>query len=118
MDHPCGCRSGHAMRRRTLIRKSDGTEPVNGTQSASSSAVTTVGTDVVWELRSARTAAIVHCLIEQYEGGHCRIRIMHADGEVMNAWYSSREDAITRAAAVQTDLLQTGWSPIPTAPVS
>jgi hypothetical protein len=63
----------------------------------------------VWELRSSQTAATVQCVIEEYQGGHCLVRITHADSEVMNCWHVSREDATRRAAVIETDLLHTGW---------
>ena len=70
---------------------------------------------MVWELRSNQTAALVKCVIEEYQSGHCLIRITHADCEVMNCWHMSREEARKRAAVIETDLLHTGWGG--TAPV-
>ena len=103
------------MRLRLSATKMDGTQVPNGTRSAEPSSVTGVGREVVWELRSNQTAASVKCVIEEYQSGHCLIRITHADGEVMNCWHISREEAIKRAAVIETDLLHTGWGG--TAPV-
>jgi hypothetical protein len=66
---------------------------------------------VIWELKSRETFATVKCLIEEYVGGHCRIRITHADEEVMSSWHISRSDATARAEVIHTDLLHTGWEP-------
>jgi hypothetical protein len=66
----------------------------------------------VWALRSHQTAATVTCVIEEYESGHCLIRITHAGGEVLNCWHVSRADATSRAAAIESDLLHTGWAAI------
>jgi hypothetical protein len=99
------------MRRRISARRTGGTAVPNGARLVEPSTVitTSVGTKVIWELRSSQTAATVKCVIEEYQGGHCLMRITHADSEVMNCWHVSREDATRRAAVIETDLLHTGW---------
>jgi hypothetical protein len=64
---------------------------------------------VVWELRSPTTSATVRCVIEEYAGGHCRIRVTYADDEVMSVWQASPGDATAHAAAIESNLLHIGW---------
>lgn len=71
--------------------------------------MTRLCTHVIWELRSAETSAQVRCVIDEYEGGHCLIRITHADCEVMSGWHASRDDAAHHAAEIETNLLKAGW---------
>jgi hypothetical protein len=78
-------------------------------RSAESSRLTSIEAFVVWELSSKETSATVTCLIEEYESGHCRIRITHAGQEVMSSWYISRGAATTHAEVMHTDLLHAGW---------
>ena len=85
------------MRSRISAAKRDGTQAPSGTRSAEPSPVTSVERVVVWELCSNQTAALVKCVIEEYQNGHCLIRIMHADRVVMNCWHMSREDATKHA---------------------
>ena len=101
------------MRRRISATKMDGTQVPSGPRSAEPSPVTSVGRAVVWELRSNQTAASVKCVIEEYQSGHCLIRITHADREVMNCWHMSREEATKRASVIEADLLHTGWGGTP-----
>ena len=103
------------MRSPFSATKKDGRQAPSGTRSAEPSPVTSVERVVVWELRSNQTAALVTCVIEEYQSGHCLIRITHADREVMNCWHMSREEATKRASVIETDLLHTGWGG--TAPV-
>jgi hypothetical protein len=97
------------MRRHHSAAKRDNAHAPGGTRSAEPLPVTSVGTEVVWELRSNHTAATVKCVMEEYQGGHCLIRITHANRDVMNCWHASREEAIRRASVIETDLLHTGW---------
>ena len=83
---------------------------MHGMRSAGSFRVTTVETVVVWRLRSKQTSATVTCVIEEYDSGHCLIRVTHAESEVLSSWHVSREDAATRATGIETDLLQAGWA--------
>jgi hypothetical protein len=48
-------------------------------------------------------------VIEEYEGGHCIIRVTHADNEVISWWQASRGEATAHASAIETNLLHTGW---------
>ena len=97
------------MRRRISATKRDSTQAPGGTRPADPSPVISVERVVAWELCSNQTAALVKCVIEEYQSGHCLIRITHADREVMNCWHMSREEATKRAAVIETDLLHTGW---------
>ena len=71
--------------------------------------MTTVERVVAWQLRSRQTSATVTCVIEEYDSGHCLIRVTHADSEVLSSWHVSREDAAKRATGIESDLLQAGW---------
>lgn len=90
-------------------RQNDGISPLHDTQPAEPAPTAVVDTRVAWELRSHQTSATVKCVIEEYDGGHCLIRITHANREVMNCWHASRTDATNRAAFIETDLRHTGW---------
>jgi hypothetical protein len=90
-------------------RQNDGISTLGDTQPAEPAPAAVVDTRVAWELRSHQTSATVKCVIEEYDGGHCLIRITHADQEIMNCWHASRADATDRAAFIETDLRHTGW---------
>ena len=87
----------------------EGTQRLGGTQSAESPGLTSLETVVAWELRSQQTSATVKCVIEEYQGGYCLVRITHGNREVMNCWHISRGDATRRAELIQADLLHSGW---------
>jgi hypothetical protein len=97
------------LRRGVSATQNDGIQLIDGTRSAESSSVTGVETVVAWELRSTQTSATVKCVIEEYEGGHCLVRITHADQEVASSWHITRAEAASRVDTIQADLLHTGW---------
>ena len=90
-------------------RQHDSISTPGDTEPAEPAPAAVVDTRVAWELRSHQTSATVRCVIEEYDGGHCLIRISHANQEIMNCWHASRADATDRAAFIETDLRHTGW---------
>ena len=90
-------------------RQNDGLSALSDTHAAEPAPAAVLDARVAWELRSQQTSATVKCVIEEYDGGHCLMRITHADREVMNCWHASRADATDRAAFIETDLRDTGW---------
>ena len=91
--------------------QNDGTLSAGGIRSGERTPTATVES-IAWELRSPQTSATVRCVIEEYEGGHCIIRVTHADNEVISCWEASRGEATAHAAAIETNLLHTGWGAV------
>jgi hypothetical protein len=97
------------MRRGISATEDGGSQLFDRGRSPALAGVTSVDACMVWKLRSSETSATVKCLIEEYASGHCRVRITHADQDVVSSWHISRGDATTRAEVIQNDLLHTGW---------